>query len=125
MILIFQFDNNDFFFYSKILLLGTAPTVSNFVDFPPKKCGGCMKRAYCSKDCQRADWSVKENGQRHVNWCRRHECGEEDVDWEIVPIPNKGIGIRAKKWIPAGFKIFVEPIYSSPNGHPGNFLYEI
>ena len=71
-----------------------------------------MKRAYCSKDCQRADLSVKENGQRHVNWCRRHECGEEDVDVEVVPIPNKGLGIRAKKLIPVGMKIIVEPSFS-------------
>ena len=56
------------------------------------------------------DWSNKGNGQRHVNWCRRPECGEEEVDWEVVPIINKGLGIRAKKLLPAGLKIVVEPI---------------
>ena len=92
--------------------------------FPTKLCGGCKKRAYCSKECQRADWSIKGNGQRHVNWCRRHEYGDEDVDWEVVPVVNKGLGIRAKKLLPAGMKIIVEPIYKSPSDHPGNvFIY--
>ena len=86
---------------------------------PAKLCGGCKKRAYCFKECQTADWSSKGNGQRHVKWCRRHECGEKDVDWEVVPFPNKGIGIRAKKPIPAGSKIIVEPAFSSPYAHPG------
>ena len=90
--------------------------------FPAKLCGGFRKRTYCSRDCQVKDWSSKGNGQRHVNWCRRHECGEEDIDWEVVPIPNKGLGIRAKKLIPSGFKIIVEPTFSSPYAHPGYFI---
>ena len=91
--------------------------------FPTKLCSGCKKRAYCSKECQRADWSVKGDGQRHVNWCQRHECGEEDVDWEVVPIVNKGLGIRAKRLLPAGLKIIVEPTLSSPNAHQGHFIF--
>jgi len=96
----------------------------NLCGLPAKLCGGCKKRAYCSKECQVKDWSVKGNGQRHVNWCRRHECGEEDVDWEMDmdPIPNKGLGIRAKTFIPAGMKIIVEPSFSSPYDHPGYLL---
>ena len=34
MIIIFEFDNNDIFYSKKIILLGTAPIVSNFVDSP-------------------------------------------------------------------------------------------
>ena len=90
--------------------------------FPAKLCGGCKMRAYCSRECKDKDWSVNGNGQRHVNWCQRHEFGEEDVDWEVVPIPNKGLGVRAKKLIPSGFKIIVEPVFTSPNDHPGSFL---
>jgi len=90
-----------------------------------KLCGGCKKRAYCSKKCQAADWSSRGNGQRHVNWCRKHECGEEDVDWEVVPIPNKGLGVRAKKVIPSGMKMIVEPVFSSGHGHPGYYSFKI
>jgi len=93
----------------------------NVCGLPIKLCGGCNKRAYCSRECQVKDWSSKGDGQRHVKWCQRHECGEEDVDWEVVPVPNKGLGVRAKKLIPAGLKIIVEPVFSSPNDHPGNF----
>ena len=105
---------------------GTAHTASMFVDYP-SNCvvdTGCKKRAYCPKECQRAGWSIKGDGQRHVNWCRRHECGEEDVDWEVVSIGNKGLGIRAKKLIPAGLKIIVEPVCSSPNDHPGSSFFK-
>jgi len=86
-------------------------------------CDGCKKRAYCSRECQNADWVINGNGQRHVNWCSRHEYGEEDVDWEVVPIPNKGLGIRAKKPFPAGLKIIVEPVFPSPNDHPGYIFF--
>jgi len=89
---------------------------------PPKLCGGCKKRAYCSKECQAADWSRKGDGQRHVNWCRRYEYGEEDVDWEVVSIPNKGLGVRAKKLLPEGYRIIVEPVFTDPHGHLGIFL---
>jgi len=120
MILIFQFDNSFFFLQEEGFVTRRCAYCLQLCGFPAKLCGDCMKRAYCSKDCQRSDWSVKGNGQRHVNWCRRHERGEEDVDWEVVPIPNKLLGIRAKKLIPAGMKIIVEPSSSSPNGHSGN-----
>jgi len=85
-------------------------------------CGGCKKRAYCSKECQTADWSIKGNGQRHKNWCGIHEYGEEDLDWEVVPVPNnyKGLGIVAKRLLPAGFRIIVEPAFTDPHDHPSN-----
>ena len=70
-----------------------------------------------------ADWSGKGEGQRHVNWCRRYEHGEEDVDWEVVAIPNKGLGIRAKRLLPEGYKIIVEPVFTDPHGHPGKICY--
>jgi len=87
--------------------------------FPVKLCGGCKKRAYCSKECQVADWKITGTGQRHKNWCGVHNHGEEDVDWEVVPVPNKGLGIIAKKLLPAGYRIIVEPAFSDPNDHPG------
>jgi len=90
----------------------------NVCGLPIKLCGGCKKRAYCSRECQAKDWSRQGDGQRHVNWCRRQECGEEDVDWEVVPIPNKVLEVRAKELIPAGMKIIIEPVFSSPNDNP-------
>ncbi len=84
-----------------------------------KLCDRCKKRAYCSDDCQEADWSITGTGQRHVNWCTIYEFGEEDVDWEVVPIPNKGLGIISKRFMPVGYKIMVDPVYTDPNDHPG------
>jgi len=45
--------------------------------------------------------------------------GEEDVDWEVVPIPNKGLGIIAKKLLPAKYRIMADPVYTDPHDHPG------
>ena len=87
--------------------------------FPVKFCGGCKKRAYCSKKCQVTDWKITHDGQRHKNWCGRFEHGEEDVDFEVIPIPNKGLGVCAKRLLPAGFRIIVEPVFTDPHGHPG------
>ena len=94
-----------------------------------KNCSKCKKRAYCSKECQQKDWSVTGNGQRHKNWCCIYEYGEEDVDWEIFEEPvkstrprealTKKTGIRAKKLIPIGYNIVVEPVFTDPHGHPG------
>ena len=82
-------------------------------------CSGCGKRAYCSKECQAKDWSIQGIGQKHVNWCGRYECGEEDVEWQLVPVPGKGLGLRALKFLPAGYRIIVEPVYTDMNAHPG------
>lgn len=89
---------------------------------PAKKCCGCKRRAYCSKLCQAADWKPTGVGQRHKNWCNQHEFGEEDVDWKVVPVPNKGLGIVAKRSLPAGYRIIVEPVFTNPKDHPG-FIY--
>jgi len=86
-----------------------------------KKCGGCKRRAYCSKECQTADWSVTGSGQRHKNWCSRYEYGEEDIDWEVIPVENKGLGVVAKRHLPVGYRIIVEPVYADVNDHPGQF----
>lgn len=83
-----------------------------------KFCGGCQKRAYCSEECQSSDWSITETGQRRTNWCTRYEYGEEDVDWEVVPIPNKGLGIIAKIFLPDGYRIMADPVYTNPHDHP-------
>ena len=45
-----------------------------------KTCGGCKKRAYCSIECQRKDWSG--DGYGHKIWCKA-DCCEEDVDWKV------------------------------------------
>ena len=86
---------------------------------PVKVCGGCRKRAYCSKECQKADWSITGTLQRHANWCAKCECGEEDIHWEVVPVPGKGLGVRAKKKLPTGFRIMADPVYTDPHDHPG------
>jgi hypothetical protein len=96
---------------------------------PVKLCGKCKKRAYCSRDCQLVDWPLKGKGQGHKNWCHL-ECGEEDVDWEVTPIPGKGLGIVAKRLIPVLYRIIVEAVFTDPHQHPGkkkkkNQLYYI
>lgn len=81
-----------------------------------KLCGGCLKRAYCSKECQVSDWSLKkESGQGHKNWCKLG-CGEEDLDWEVAPVPGKGLGLIAKRLIPPKFRILVDAV--RPKTHP-------
>lgn len=82
-----------------------------------KLCGGCHKRAYCSKECQAVDWSPTGMGQHHKYWCKL-DCGEEDVDFEIVPVPGKGFGVVAKRLIPAKYRIIVEGVHTNPWAHP-------
>ena len=84
---------------------------------PAKVCSKCHKRAYCSRQCQAADWKPEGVGQGHKKWCQ-YECGEEDVDWYVVPVPGKGLGIVAKRMIRAGYRIIVEPVFTDPAGHP-------
>ena len=78
-----------------------------------KLCGGCHKRAYCSRECQKEDW---KNGQGHKNWCKLG-CGEEDVDWKVDSIPGKGLGLIAKRMFPAKSRIMVDAV--CPRTHPG------
>ena len=44
-----------------------------------------------------------------------------------MAIPNKGLGVRAKKLLPAGFRIIVEHAFTGPMDHPGelNHFYLI
>jgi hypothetical protein len=79
-------------------------------------CGKCKRRAYCSQACQKLDWSLKNgDGQGHKNWCGLG-YGEEDVDFEVAPIPGKGLGLIAKRPIPIQFRILVEG--SCSKDHP-------
>ena len=72
-----------------------------------QRCRGCHKRVYCSEACRSADWLPNGGGQGHANWCNI-QCGEEDVDWCVAPIPGKGLGLVAKRRLPALFRIMVE-----------------
>ena len=72
-----------------------------------KKCGQCKRRVYCSRECQRLDWLPTGGGQGHKNWCTV-EYGEEDLDWFVTDIPGKGLGIKAKRNIPALYRIIVD-----------------
>jgi len=58
-----------------------------------------------------------------MNWCCLFEYGEEDIDWEVLPVENRGLGIIAKRSLPAGYRILVEPVYTNPNDHPGLFTF--
>jgi len=81
-----------------------------------KLCGGCKRRAYCSQKCQIADWSYGTSSQVHKIWCKL-DCGEEDLDWEVVPVPGKGLGLVAMRFIPAKSRIMVDAARS--DDHPG------
>jgi hypothetical protein len=73
-----------------------------------RRCGKCKRRTYCSQACQKLDWSLKKgDGQGHRNWCGL-ECGEEGIDFEVAPIPGKGLGLIAKRPIPIQYRILVE-----------------
>ena len=81
-------------------------------------CDGCGKRAYCSPTCQTNDWLADGGGQGHRNWCK-FDCGEEDIDWEVRSIPDKGMGLVAKRFLPSKYRIIVEGIHYGPKSHPG------
>lgn len=101
-----------------------------------KICGKCRRRPYCSKECQEKDWKPKRNGtqagkyylqkylnlannfghdllilfsefQGHKSWCGL-TYGEEDLDWVITDVAEKGLGIVSRRVIPAGYRIMVE-----------------
>eukprot|EP01132_Coremiostelium_polycephalum_P008530 gene8530-10485_t len=85
-----------------------------------KKCGGCLKRVYCSRDCQVADWGVK--GQTHKLWCKE-KIGEEDIDWEVKETTDgKGLGVFALHDIPKHTKIMVDKAYRSIPEVPLEFI---
>jgi len=74
-----------------------------------KLCRKCLKRTYCSKECQIADWSRSptKKGQGHKTWCGTN-YGEEDLDWKVTPVPGKGLGIIALRDLPKAYPILVE-----------------
>ena len=61
-----------------------------------------------------ADWSPSGKGQRHKNWCR-YDCGEEDVNFQVVEFAGKGLGLVAKTFIAGKYRIIVESLFTS--GH--------
>lgn len=88
-------------------------------------CGKCRRRAYCSRKCQKVDWWPGGKGsQGHKNWCHL-DCGEEDIDWQVVSVQGKGLGVVAKRLIPAMYRIIVETVYTDPLSHPGNMHIRI
>jgi hypothetical protein len=71
---------------------------------------------FCSHAYRKIAWSFKNgDGQGHKNWCGLG-YGEEDVDFEVAPIPGKGVGLIAKRPIPIQFRILVEDCCSKD--HP-------
>ena len=76
----------------------------------PLFCAKCKKRTYCSKKCQKLDWS-KSSGQGHKIWCSQ-DVGENGIDWIIRECPDKGLGVFAMRNIPIGFKICVDRAWS-------------
>lgn len=87
-----------------------------------KLCGKCVRRAYCSKTCQTLDWKdmptpSEQRGQRHKDWCGI-SVGEEDLDWKVVAVEGKGLGIVALRNIPAKYRIMVEAGQIGPSCHP-------
>ena len=82
-------------------------------------CVEAARKGPSSKECQKIDWSVTGSGQKHRNWCGKFEYGEEDVDWKVVPIQGKGLGVVALRRLPAKYRIIVEPVFTHPNAHPG------
>jgi hypothetical protein len=51
------------------------------------KCGQCLKRRYCSKDCQRSDWKAAS----HKHFCRK--AGEIGIDFEVRQAEEQGLGV--------------------------------
>jgi hypothetical protein len=42
------------------------------------------------------------------------ECGEEDLDWKVISIPGKGMGLIAVHDIPAKTRIMVDRVLTEP-----------
>jgi hypothetical protein len=67
------------------------------------RCGKCLKRLYCSKDCQIIDW----NSHAHKHWCCK--AGEIGYDYEIKPSDKyKGLGVFALRNFREGEKIMAQ-----------------
>lgn len=94
-----------------------AYCLNSISDESIKLCGKCKKRAYCSRDCQVTDWQSHGKGQGHKNWCSL-ECGEEDIDWKVCEINGKGLGLVAKRQLPAKYRIIVDGCRIRESDHP-------
>jgi hypothetical protein len=62
---------------------------------PAKKllvCGRCLKRRYCSKDCQSSDWKEAS----HKYFCGK--AGEIGIDYDIRPTEDgRGLGVFTRR----------------------------
>lgn len=78
----------------------------------PKRCSKCLKRAYCSRECQVADWKTDNGvGQGHKTWCSLGS-GEEGIDWEVKYISEeKGYGVVALRDFAPNERIMVERVF--------------
>ena len=73
-------------------------------------CGQCLKRQYCSKECQRQDWKTAH----HKHFCQK--TGEIGMDFEIK-ICEKGVGVFALRTFKKNDMIMAErPILKFPSG---------
>lgn len=78
-------------------------------------CTGCDRRAYCSNSCQTLDWD--NGGQSHTIWCKLG-CLEEDLDWEIIEVEGKGLGMVSKVVIKPFTRILIDKWFENGDGHP-------
>lgn len=74
------------------------------------KCGRCLKRIYCSKECQVIDWGL----QSHKHWCCK--AGEIGFDYEIKPSDKYiGLGVFALRDFAEGEKIMAQRPINTTN----------
>lgn len=73
------------------------------------RCGKCLKRIYCSKDCQTIDWKAG-----HKHWCC--VAGEIGFDYEIRSSDKfKGLGVYAIRDFVEGEKIMANKPFRVEN----------
>jgi hypothetical protein len=73
------------------------------------RCGQCLKRQFCSKECQRQDWKA-----HHKQYCKK--TGEIGYDFEIKSC-EKGLGVFAMRPFQKNDMIMVErPLLKFPSG---------
>jgi len=99
-----------------------------FVDFQPSymvvaRRGLLLQLMSTSRLCQAKETdSFTSTG----SMSGRNEYREKDVNWEVVPISNKELGIRDRTLLPegfSGFEIIFEPTFTSPHGYPGYIIF--
>jgi MYND finger/SET domain len=85
-----------------------------------KTCGKCHKRTYCSRACQREDWTLGG----HKFWCGK--VGERGVDFQVELSEGKGFGLFALRSFCKGEKIMVErPVLMAPHASTPADLREL